>query len=365
MFACLEPMFPTDDTPLIDGVMSLQEAYARDYSQQFRSKLQNGNSDQSPQPLWLHPLGSNLRSLQQRLDSCGLMESKCKTLRECTVAIARILRGKTTDLSSSTADVIGPKFLCAKEPFDEHAALTLNLGCYCVVCSFHPSLSQVDSCGMIESICPWYEQFTNERDVMVKLITTSTEDAQVNDLYGKVYMHLYNEYPAIRKMVKSALKSDLLVSKTNGFDSSIRDRFVKDGGDFWVALASCRSQKHIEQSGPVVVGSIGIKRRSSKRMTSDYAVNNAHSNEYEIYRFAVNESHRGYGVTPSCLPAANSLYESFGYCLENSACFMAGSLQMNVYHKTVNEQGEFLVHYQLYSYITLLQRVISTNIKST
>ncbi|KAL3775504.1 hypothetical protein ACHAWO_003036 [Cyclotella atomus] len=362
MFACLEPMFPTDDTPLIDRVISLQEAYARDYSQQFLGKLHNGNSDQYPQSLWLHPLCSNLQTLQQRLDSCGLMEWKCTTLRECTADIARILRGKVTDLSSSSADIIGPKFLCAKEPFDEHAALTLNLGCYCVVCSFHPSLSQVDSCGMIESICPWYKQSTNERErVMIKLLTTATEDTQVNDLYGKLYMHLYNEYPAIRKIVKSALKSDLLVSN-DSLESSIRDRFINDGGDFWVALASVRSQMTAEQTDPAVVGSIGIKRRSRKGMATNDAMNNSQSNEYEICRFAVNESYRGcgvgsqllraaegfvassafngsselYAVTPSCLLAANSLYESFGYSLDSSACFMAGLLRMNVYHKTVS-----------------------------
>lgn len=121
MFACVEPMFPTyDEQDNSLNMLSVEEAYARDYSRQFLGKLQTGNSAKSkPKSSWLHALGSNTSTIQQRLESCGLSTSYCTTLRNGTACIARILR-----------EVIGPKFMCAKEPFDEHAALALTLNCY-------------------------------------------------------------------------------------------------------------------------------------------------------------------------------------------------------------------------------------------
>jgi ribosomal protein S18 acetylase RimI-like enzyme len=239
--------------------------------------------------------------------------------------------------------------MCAKEPFDEHAALSLNLSCYCVVCSFHASIENNKPPSWKELVCPWAAHHSNDdAAVTIRPISTTAEDVHVHDLYGRLYLHLYHEYPAIRKMVKSALKGDLSIDncRENHLTSTIRDKFIDQSGDFWVATLNSRHDTKEEQRNPIVVGCIGVKRRSNQNI------------EYEIHRLAVDDSYRRLGVgkelirvaegflrskgasmshavTPSCLVAANKLYESFGYSLDNSKCFMAGALRMNVYLKNI------------------------------
>ena len=163
MFACLEPMFPTDDEEhkmvSLDS-MSVEESYARDYSRQFLGKLQTGNMGSHSEcpnedDARLHPLGSNIQTTHSRLATCGLSNSSCATLREYAACFAQIHRGTSSTLRPTSMELIGPKFMCTKEPFDEHAAMALNLECYCVICSFHPSLSDKNSPGLNEHICPW------------------------------------------------------------------------------------------------------------------------------------------------------------------------------------------------------------------
>lgn len=219
-----------------------------------------------------------------------------------------------------------------------------------MVCSFNiQPVGDTSAQNVRESVCPWSIPFiTCNSTVSVKPISTSAQDGEVNDLYANIYLHLYDKYPAIHKMVRSALKSDLSLTKDKS-TSSIRDRFISESGDFWVAFESSRSYED-EQNCLNVVGCIGVKRRKSKHTESS-------PSEYEISRLAVDNSYRGagigkqllqvaevysrskgatvlYAVTPSCLLAANKLYDSCGYSIDDLKCFMAGeSLQMNVYCK--------------------------------
>ena len=363
MFACLEPMFPTDDEHITSlDSMSVEESYARDYSRQFLGKLQTGNvGSHSECPnendAWLHPLGSNIQTIHSRLATCGLSNSSCATLLECTACVAQIFRGTSSTLCSPSMGVIGPTFMFAKEPFDEHAALALNLKCYCVICSFHPSPSDKNAPKLNERICPWSKMPHKPRQTaLIKPIASSVEDAQVNALYGRLYLQLYNKFPAIRKMVKSALKGDLSLVQ-GSMHSVIRGRFVNDDGDFWVATTKTSSRNTKDQSDHVVIGCIGIKQRRNGNVRGKD--NTKGSTEYEIYRFAVDDSYRGlgvgnqllqvaeetssrkgatdlYAVTPSCLEAANNLYQTRGYSMDDSKCFMAGELRMHVYVKQCN-----------------------------
>ena len=360
-FVCLEPMFPRDreHNGISLETMTVEESYARDYSQKFLAKLQTGKSytherSHDKNDSWLHPIGSDMQTINSRLATCALTNSSCSTLRECAACIAQILRGASSLLSSSSMEIIGPKFMCAKEPFDEHAALALNLECYCVICSFHPKSSDRNSRTLNEKVCPWSKVHRLPvTSVLIKPIASSWEDAQVNDLYGRLYLHLYSKFPSIQKMVKSALKDDLSLEK-GVMHSVIRNRFVNNNGDFWVAVTKDIHSNTIDQSDPVVLGCIGIKQRDNGNVRNAEDV----STEYEIYRFAVDDSHRGvgvgtqllqvaeescsqkggtklYAVTPSCLKAANKLYETRGYLVDSSKCFMAGVLQMNVYAKAL------------------------------
>ncbi|KAL3803379.1 hypothetical protein HJC23_009343 [Cyclotella cryptica] len=376
-FVCLEPMFPNGDEHDNTSrcIFSVQESYAINYCRQFRGKLQTGNSTSttkanvdSHDSLWLHPLGSHRHTLKLRLESCGISCFSIASLGESAIHVARSLRRKhMASFPNAEVKTIGPKFLCAKEPFDEHAALSLNLECYCVVCAFHPSSAtrqqnyskNYELHQWMNKICPWPIQ------VQIKPISTYAEDTQVNDLYKSLYVHFYNKYPAIRKMVKSALKGDLLVNKLStkcsGDDSVsvIRERFIKEGGDFWVATTNTLPSSTDAIRRIHVVGCLGIKRRGIKHRCCDDDIPNL--TEFEIFRLAVDDSYRGlgigrklidvaetsllagssrnngaimlYAVTPTCLAAACKLYESYGYCADDMKSFSAGELRMKVYSK--------------------------------
>jgi len=374
MFACLEPVFHSKsidhsnrrkDDDAHTAILSVNDSYSRDYSQQFLGKLKRGNSkyasntdDSAHSSLsWLHPLGSNSRDILMRVERCGFSSSD---IHYATLGVA------AANVARSRRIYGAPSFLSANEPFDEHAALALNLNCYGVVCAFssNHSTGEMDEQykGWRDNICPWRSE--NDRDassIRLNPITSSQEDKKVRALFEKIYVHLYDEYPAIRKMVKSALKMDLCTKDSHAANySAIQRRFKDKGGNFWVV-------KDIENS--TIIGCVGLGRRKNRRtddetesMPSTVVV------EYEIQRLAVNDQYRGNGmgktlltvaeectikqeremmeantssvtiklwaVTPECLIAANKLYKSFEYRREES--FRAGSLCMNVYCKLLH-----------------------------
>jgi len=365
MFVCLEPVFPGALTNkggrCVGGCgdlnkLSVEESYAREYSQQFLGTLQRGDSRYASKSKsridssssWMHPLGSNFHSIKQRLRNCGFSPPNVichSTLGEAAAQVAHLRR------KSNNA----PSFLRAKEPFDEHAALALNLNCYGVVCVFSsiPSTSLADiSEDRACDILPWFQNYDDTPTVEVNPITTSLDDEHVRYLYGRIYVHLYDRYPAIRKMVKSAMKTDLCEEESDS--SAIRHRYLSKGGNFWIAVDTGKS---------LIVGCIGIGLRIAKGKNE--ILSSPSVVEYEIHRLAVDDQYRGMGigkkllsiaeeytrqqeseaclgggpvtvklwaVTPDCSTTANKLYESVGYGLEET--FQAGTLCMNVYCKS-------------------------------
>jgi GNAT superfamily N-acetyltransferase len=276
-------------------------------------------------------------------------------------------------------------FLQAKEPFDEHAALILNLNCYGVVCAFSSAsfdplnrlvveddLENIRNEQIQRDICPWWNSNqvrVSSSDFYIRPIASALEDGQVRDLYARLYSHLFDSYPSIRKMVKSALKSDLGLVKTHiEVGSTIRNRYKLKGGDFWIA----------SDIDGRVVGCIGLCLREENRSPSDKNPQIISSLEptnigleYEIQRLCVDEQYRGKGlgsallsnveqwvriqhksttlsksvtyvavnikaVTPDCLTAANRLYDSAAYVKEET--FHSGNIIMNVYYKTIQLQ---------------------------
>jgi len=380
MFACLEPVFPSSDqeTKTMNDttrVLSVEESYSMDYSQQFLGKLQKGNSKYTASSAdsnigissssWLHPLGDNMKSIQQRFEKCGFPSSNicCTTLGTAAANVAQIRRS------------YAPNFLRANEPFDENSALALNLNCYGVVCAFAsetrttttttPTYIKETSQDWRQKVCPWKSSFY----IQIHPIATLIEDNQVRELYGQIYCHLYEEYPAIRKMVKSALKTDLCIKGTQGENSIVRSRFKDKGGNFWVATDSNNSER--------IIGCVGVRKRkkTEKERTESISSSPESTIEYEIQRLAVDNTHRGKGTgrkllsfveeyicnteedmkskrnsddsfmiklwatTPECLFAANKLYNSSGY--EHAESFQAGSLYMDVYCKTLNKTSQY------------------------
>lgn len=355
MFACLEPVFlsesdvsPSDgrgekgDGYRNQGIVPVEQSYAKEYSHQFLGKLQLGDSKYGSPSAWMHPLGSDAHSIKLRLRNCGFPSSNiCHTnLGEAAAMVARVRR-----MSNA------PNFLRAKEPFDEHAALALNLNCYGVVCVFSSVSSTINADGSDDwtrDICPWM----SENKVEVFPIASSHHDYQVRGLYERIYTDLYSQYPAIRKMVNSAMKTDLRNDDLN--HSAIRNRYLSKDGNFWVATDTRK----------LVVGCVGVCLRIAKGSNS--VLSSVTVIEYEIRRLAVEDQYRGMGigkkllsiaeefayrqvsdsfsgsgsdpvtikfwaVTPDCLTAANKLYESVDFKLVDR--FQAGSLGMNVYCK--------------------------------
>ena len=280
-----------------------------------------------------------------RLGHCGFPSSNIcyATLGKAAATVARIRR-------TSGA----PHFLRAKEPFDEHAALALHMNCYGVVCAFKDKGKSQD---WRKDVCPWISANDGTTStVQINPIASTTEDHLVRNIYSQIYVHLYDKHPAIRKMVKSAMKSDLR-TKDRGGCSAIRNRFKDKGGEFWVAKDNDDRSR--------VIGCVGISQRK-KRMNDETEPSSTVVTEYEIQRLAVDNRHRGKGlgkkllsvaeefalqsergietkdasitklwaVTPECLVAANKLYESVGYKKEET--FQAGALLMNVYCKVIS-----------------------------
>eukprot|EP00985_Skeletonema_marinoi_P014501 scaffold7350_cov176-Skeletonema_marinoi.AAC.7 len=348
MFACLEPMLPTQvgqhhDSTNKKQLLSVKESYARDYANQFLGKLNRGTSSSSSSSAdddVFHPLGSNRETIIARFISCGFSMSNLDA----------------ASLRKAVAKVACTRRLSAKEPFDEHAALALNLDCYAVACAFGGSNND----GDVRCLLPWLDQSLNNSSSTIKIATIadSSQDKLVGDLYGRIYTHLYKKYPAIRKMVKSALKADLMADTTND-SSAIKNRFRARGGEFWIA---------IDMESFEVVGCIGVRQRKTKECEDEDDKEGPSSPfsvvEYEVQRLGVDDKHRGKGigkrllnavyeyslrqgilekkkkkgvsvkllaVTPEALVNANSLYNAFGFIKEES---FEGGLTMNVYCKT-------------------------------
>ncbi|EJK44463.1 hypothetical protein THAOC_36990, partial [Thalassiosira oceanica] len=344
MFLCLEPLFPSDDAS--PEVITMQQGYSRDYNEKFLGKLQKGHLDLGESMSWLHSLGCNLHEVQNRLEECGFppREVHCATLAKVSSHVA------TTHRVAST------NFLRAKEPFDEHVALAMNLNCYCVVCAFSSSEVKDGRNDWKQNVCPWR---IKRPHVEIGQISTLEEDRQVRELYSHIYVEYYNKYPVIRKMVKSALKMDLNI-KTKGEgrgQSVIADTFRQKGGSFWVA----------KDRDSNVIGCIGIGLRKKRQTTAEVLTNRIA--EYEVQRLAVSSRCRGNGIgrqllcaiedtvtkheaglksshsstactvdlrfwaiTPEPLHAANKLYQSCRFKKVES--FQSGKIRMNVYCKT-------------------------------
>ena len=390
MFVCLEPIFSSNDCVNEESfsgnkmMISIEESYARDYGRQFLGKLHRGNSRHNggdddlsmTSSSWLHPLGSNSNSVHLRLQRCGFPSSSI-CYAPMSLAVANVARYRRS--------MGAVNFLQAKEPFDEHAALILNLNCYGVVCAFSSAsfdplnrlvveddLENIRNEQIQRDICPWWNSNqvrVSSSDFYIRPIASALEDGRVRDLYARLYSHLFDSYPSIRKMVKSALKSDLGLVKTHiEVGSTIRNRHKLKGGDFWIA----------SDIDGRVVGCIGLCFREENRSPSDKNPQIVSSLEptnigleYEIQRLCVDEQYRGKGlgsallsnveqwvrnqhksttlsksvtyvavnikaVTPDCLTAANRLYDSAAYVKEET--FHSGNIIMNVYYKTIQLQ---------------------------
>ena len=270
--------------------------------------------------------------------------------------------------------------MVAKEHFDEHADLAMHLNCY--------GTAVVFSCGtdisFAQTVCPWLKieidtattlncrpsdifdsiQLKDGSRIDISPIRCKDQE-QVRDIFQSTYNFLYDEYPAVRKLVKNSLKTDLrgrhsdLTNSIKG-SSAINERYGGGGGGFWVATSG-KDRK--------VVGCVGIRPYASNNVCGDAPIRpelstlehgNKEVRKYEVQRLLVDAEHRSRGIgkalvnfaenfvatnvaeanecrmvatTFSALEEANAFYKARKYnCIEEK---MVGKMLMNTYEKVI------------------------------
>jgi len=145
------------------------------------------------------------------------------------------------------------------------------------------------------------------------------DERQVRSRFSDTYKHLFEQYPAIRKMVKIALRKELGVSdgdasarsKNEGEEhSAIAKHYWELGGDFIVCTQAKDtnenddfvSEKAKSSGGRRVLGGIGIrkftkKEQAARQLSLDDAC-------YEIHHLFVDAETRGCGLGTELLNAA-------------------------------------------------------------
>eukprot|EP00978_Attheya_sp_CCMP212_P024379 scaffold76485_cov55-Attheya_sp.AAC.3 len=170
-----------------------------------------------------------------------------------------------------------------------------------------------------------YFRYSQQETNLVTISPILTEDQEsVRTLFQNTYTHLFEQYPAVRKMVKTALRTDLS-RKTNDLTkgvttdlntnenssavdeegvSSIGRRYEEGGGFFLVASIDGHSNNDDENDdlnvlkGRTIIGCIGIRLKPPP-MTATRSIQ-----MYEIQRLAVDPTFRGNGIGKTLLKAA-------------------------------------------------------------
>ena len=199
----------------------------------------------------------------------------------------------------------------------------------------------------------------NQNQYSLSAIRMEHEE-QVRALFKQCYAHLFESYPSVKKLVKSALRNDLSVKSSqvtshDGLGSSIWCHYSKSGGAFWVV--STKNYNNWNQMNGClatnitdvfqIVGCIGIKKKSCNPVT------------YEINRLVVHPSFRKIGLgrqllkctedfvrgkelgpkleivasTPTILEISNHFYSANGFYVEQEA--LLGKLVIRTFRKEI------------------------------
>jgi ribosomal protein S18 acetylase RimI-like enzyme/O-methyltransferase involved in polyketide biosynthesis len=319
------------------------EAYKQEYCQLFREKLQRGSALTCPGKVsegegeMFHPFGSSPESVESRMQTAGF-----------PTAYASLVGKAALHAASCHGGLVSP------EPFDEHAAFTLHMSSYVLACGFSRGTEK----NLTSCMCPWsiisifpmpiQGMLDQIPGISIDLVEAG-DQMQVKELFSETYQELAHKYPAVRKLVKTALKTDLRFSTdTNALN--IGFTYKTNGGIFIVAAEDATNSEQRRH----VVGCVGLRRchidegrnRGSRGIET-----------FEIHRLAVDSSARGRGIgralldtldrfaswkvdsdefrivatTPALLLPANQLYHSCGYRLVKEESM--GGLTMNTYLK--------------------------------
>jgi ribosomal protein S18 acetylase RimI-like enzyme len=326
----------TTRTNGVDGIISVEDGYRREYCQKFDDKMKRGKSSKendtnqlssSSSDSLFHPIGTSIEKVSSRIRRAGFSEGSSATSLGVVASVAAAAAVSTTKNN---------KTLICPEIFDEHAALVLHLQSY------------VFSCGLVDNIpplfrrllCPWEQpnalafvraglSIIDPRKGIVYTEIEIIDESQVRNMFQTTYDRYTEEHPAIRKMVKGVLNRDLKETATtttiinNDVDgsidsdnssqktSAISNFYRSSGGIFLVAVqyTDSSSMKHDGEDDNEeminnvdhkrhrqVIGCVGIRSCDAKDADASRAL--------EIFRLAVDVSHRGQGIARNLLQAA-------------------------------------------------------------
>lgn len=344
-------------------VESVLQGFHRKYFGQFESKLDRGTAaaerEGPPNTASFHPLGCSVSAVEQRLARLGFVQAHACVAGSAVSSLA--------PLGHSWA---------ARELFDEHAALALHLRSYVFVCAFGGKSSWM----IRQFLCPWLTHgcLLSRRvlslvagDASVWISPVELQDELlVQDLFADTYKDLVETYRSIRKMVKTALRTDLRSTCRIAPDniakgpplSSIQLYYLSRGGLFLVAVLGNIGDQ-IGNATRHIVGAIGVRRLGTRELSALSTVVPVDSvPTWEIHRLVVASRWRGHGigsgllgrveellrgrtvarsgsyqllaVTPLVQASANTFYASHGFSLRRES--VQGELQMRTYCKVVS-----------------------------
>lgn len=406
LFVAYEPVLPGesdgskkfDDFVAPHRMVSTLKGYSLDYFSRFVSQLDRGShagkqhrihdehgvmsrvqEDEHSKSRSFAPVGQSSTDVIRRLRTCGFDGiTSCTSMSRAIEFFRDILHhGARED---------------PPEIFDEYAAFHLHLYCYSIICATGTE-QRNDSDPSLDvnkwmTICPWLVQnmdgatrgglgkyhsnlnMAHESKRKFTLLTIQKEhEEEVRNLFKASYSYLFDAYPSVKKLVKSALKNDLNTKVSQNMEnhggvmSAIWDHYAKSDGAFWVILANDvqTSEDKSKQGfgrplldGNQIVGYIGIKKRKGiKPFTRSCDVS------YEIHRFVVSPSFQGQGfgqklmrcveafvvgkethcnvelvaITPKILERSNKFYLACGFHVGQEA--LLGKLVICTYVKVI------------------------------
>uniref|UniRef100_A0A7S3VC67 [phosphatase 2A protein]-leucine-carboxy methyltransferase n=1 Tax=Chaetoceros debilis TaxID=122233 RepID=A0A7S3VC67_9STRA len=350
MFLAYEPVIPSSGKTVSQN--SNVMAYAKDYFGQFSSKLNRGEADHGTQKnssqMCFEPIGKSTRHVENKLRRCqfdGFVD--CSQMSKAA-RYFEISRRSPPEL------------------FDEQIALQFHLHCYSIIIA----TSNKFNIRALNSICPWIvtnhairgigyfssREIKREGETMILTSIKKKYEEEVRNLFKDTYTSLFDDYPSVRKLVKSALKSDLSTkgqasSDRNDCqsDSVIWNRYSDNGGAFWVVIEVDEEKQHI-------LGCIGVTKKCTNSVVN---LGLEGSEYYEMNRLAVRQGARRKGIgklllgaveehiqrttisrptcmvatTPKVLEAANTLYSANGFTIHEE--IMMGKMLIRTYKKMI------------------------------
>ena len=290
---CLHPMscllaFEPLGSQVQESIMSVVSGYQHNYVAQFTSKLNRGHADGSKGGPQFDPLGTDCASGVRRMHKCGWTSSRVQLCGDAAF-----------DAVQFGAD------LTCREVFDEHAALGLHLQSYLMVWGF-----KLDTEILLKRFMCASD--TNQRPIAHALKEGSIiwlseierqDEGELRNHFTSAYQRFFDVYPAIKKMVKTALRKDLGLSGADGDDqSNIHLHYRSIDGHFLVAV-QYPPTSYTKTFTRTVLGGIGWRQLSEKEQVA----RGFPTATFEIHRLIVAPHSRRLGVALSLLGRAEAM----------------------------------------------------------